>query len=123
MSTYTAGYEFGTGEMVEEFENASTALEENGISEIVESNYGYHIIKRLPLDDENIISSDKFSELAYADLDEFFTDKIASTDFVKKDNFDELVKPIIEEGEQYLSDLVTQQQAANSDTESETDAE
>ena len=77
----------------------------------------------MPLDDENIISSDKFSELAYADLDEFFTDKIASTDFVKKDNFDELVKPIIEEGEQYLSDLVTQQQAANSDTESETDAE
>ena len=123
MSTYTAGYYFGKGEMVEEFENATTALEENGISEIVESNYGYHIIKRLPLDDENIISSDKFSELAYADLDEFFTDKIASTDFVKKDNFDELVKPIIEEGEQYLSDLVTQQQAANSDTESETDAE
>ena len=39
---------FGTGKMVEEFENASFALEKDGqISEPVESSYGWHIIKRL----------------------------------------------------------------------------
>ena len=47
MSTYTAGYYFGEGEMVEPFENATKALEENGISELVETTYGYHIIKNL----------------------------------------------------------------------------
>lgn len=123
MSTYTAGYYFGEGEMVEPFENATKALEENGISELVETTYGYHIIKRLPLNDEDIVSADKFSELAYADLDNFFTDKIASTEFVKKDDFDEAVKPVLDEGETYLADLLLQQQAAGSDTGDETDAE
>ena len=123
MSTYTAGYYFGEGEMVEPFENATKALEENGISELVETPYGYHIIKRLPLDDENIVSADKFSELAYADLDNFFTDKIASTEFVKKDDFDEAVKPVLDEGETYLADLLIQQQAAGSETDDSADAE
>ena len=123
MSTYNVGYYFGEGEMVEPFENATKALEENGISELVETTYGYHIIKRLPLNDEDIVSADKFSELAYADLDNFFTDKIASTEFVKKDDFDEAVKPVLDEGETYLADLLLQQQAAGSDTGDETDAE
>ena len=123
MSTYTAGYYFGKGEMVEPFENATMALEENAISELVETTYGYHIIKRLPLNDDDIVSADKFSELAYADLDNFFSDKIASTEFVKKDDFDEAVKPILDEGETYLADLLLQQQAADSDTGDETDAE
>ena len=123
MSTYTTGYYFGAGEMVEEFENATKALEENGISEIVETSYGYHIIKRLPLDDEDIVSSDKFSELAYADLDEFFTDKIANTEFVEKEGYAEMVKPILDEGEAYLADLLTQQQAAGSDNSADDSAD
>lgn len=44
------GYFFTEGQMVPEFENAVKSLEINKISGIVESDYGYHIIIRLPLD-------------------------------------------------------------------------
>lgn len=43
-----AGYTFGTGEMDPAFEEASFALQIGEISGIVESSYGYHIIKRIP---------------------------------------------------------------------------
>ncbi len=46
------GYVFTEGEMVPEFYEGTVALPENGISEVIESSYGYHIIKRLPLDVE-----------------------------------------------------------------------
>ncbi len=41
------GYVFTDGQMVEEFENTTRALEFNQVSGIVESRYGYHIILRL----------------------------------------------------------------------------
>ncbi len=43
------GYIFTSGEMVMEFEEATKNLEINGISDLVKTSYGYHIIKRLPL--------------------------------------------------------------------------
>ena len=46
---FPEGYTFMSGDMVAEFENAVLPLDDYGISEVVESVYGCHIIMRLPL--------------------------------------------------------------------------
>lgn len=51
------GYTFTYGEMVSEFEDTSFALKAGEISEPVKTTYGYHIIKKLPLDIDGIINS------------------------------------------------------------------
>lgn len=57
METNTDGYFFTDGDMVSEFENTTKSLDINGI-DICKSDYGYHIILRLPIDETDA----KFAE-------------------------------------------------------------
>lgn len=54
-ATYPDGYVFTSGTMVTEFEDACAALGDYGLSEPVKSDYGYHIILRLPLDPDAVM--------------------------------------------------------------------
>lgn len=51
LESFPDGYVFTDGEMVEEFENAAKALKVGEVSGVVESPYGYHIIKRVSVED------------------------------------------------------------------------
>lgn len=56
------GYTFASGVMVPVFEETTAALEEYGLSEPVQSDYGYHIILRLPVDPDGTYTGSNGSE-------------------------------------------------------------
>ena len=49
------GYTFTSGTMVPAFEDAVISLEDYGVSGVVESSYGFHVILRLPLDADGLV--------------------------------------------------------------------
>ncbi len=61
------GY-FGTGEMAEAFETAAFALDINTISEPVETEYGFHVIKVTDKNEEKEAVYDDVKDTAYQDL-------------------------------------------------------
>jgi len=67
------GYTFipGSGTMNADFENAVTKLGDYELSEIVETNFGYHIILRLPLSSSAVIDSNNKTLSYYAAQDMF----------------------------------------------------
>ena len=71
------GYYFTFGEMVSEFETASFALEIGEVSELVESTYGYHIIKRYEMEKDHILADEKINEsAAYAITSALFREDV-----------------------------------------------
>ena len=57
-TTYPDGYVFLPGEMVAEFEEGVKALADYGVSQPVKTSYGYHVILRLPLTADTVVSYD-----------------------------------------------------------------
>ncbi len=76
------GYDIGkTGMMVSEFSTASNALSVNGVSGIVETSHGFHIIKRLPIDKEYVEKnaeslSQEFAANVFYDKLEEYSEKV-----------------------------------------------
>ena len=64
------GYVFTEGEMVTEFYEGTKALKIDGISDVIETSYGYHVIKRLALSDEDF-TANKEKTLSYYQNKEF----------------------------------------------------
>ena len=91
------GYIFTYGQMVEPFEKASFALKEDEISGIIETEYGYHIIKRLALDDEMIASSDAYMELTSKLFDEYVASETSKADVVIPEDYNSIVMLIMDE--------------------------
>ena len=54
-AVYPDGYVFLPGTMVAEFENTVLSLDEFQVSDPVQSDYGWHVIMRLPLDPDGVI--------------------------------------------------------------------
>lgn len=97
LAYYPDGYCFGPGKMVESFETATRELEPGGLSGLVESPYGYHIILRLlttPEDVVNIASDGSAQTLRYTAASAKFTDLTDSwmnnAEIVWQDGFETL---------------------------------
>lgn len=81
------GYIFMEGEMVDEFYQGTKALEVGGISDPVSSDFGWHIIQRLPITDELLeLNRDYICQLMEAySIDDLLADYAAGMEVVKNE--------------------------------------
>lgn len=70
------GYIFTKGQMVDEFYEGALNLKEGEISDIVETNFGYHIIKKIKQWDNGIPMSDIEKEIKAACNNNYFETKL-----------------------------------------------
>lgn len=118
LASYPDGYTFTAGEMVEAFETATRALEFGQISDLVESNFGYHIILRLDPDTES-------ARLQYrADLlDAQMVDWFDEADIVFTDEYEALDPQMFYEKFMAYQEAFTAEDAAAAAAESSADSE
>lgn len=93
MEMYPEGYVFTEGDMVDEFYQAAKALEPGQTSqELVQSSYGWHIIQREPLTEEQMtdaIRSQLIMEITGKTFDQEIDELMATADIQREDSYGE----------------------------------
>ena len=92
---YPDGYVFVEGQMVDEFYDTALALEDYRVSDPVKSDYGYHVIVRLPLDPETVLGTSAEgtpltarASCANARYGELLDERLQETEFVYAPGFE-----------------------------------
>ena len=99
VENFPMGYTFTAGTMVTEYEDAAFALADYGLSEVVETSYGYHILLRLPLDPDGLTMDQDSSTGAYMTLRQTAANERFNADLTEWINSAEVVwaDPVFEE--------------------------
>lgn len=100
MAANPDGYFFTEGEMVEPFYEGTKALEENGVSDPVRSDFGWHIILRLPMSDQDYEANKAHVQDVY--FNQLLTDWMEAAEVTMSSeaeavNFETLMPPAPEE--------------------------
>ena len=98
MQSQPDGYVFLPAQMVTEFSDATAALDVNyGLSEVVESSYGYHIILRLPITRDSLVTDSSTgysytvaSQVASERLTADFSARLDAAEIVWTEGLDQL---------------------------------
>lgn len=110
LAAFPDGYFFTKGKMVAEFENSAFSLEDGQVSDIVETSYGYHILKKIA---KGEYISAHLDEVKGEYLSSLFTEKIkeksATLTPEYSQGYDEIgIRSFDAEGTEYQVELPTE---------------